>query len=160
MSDIDEALRWVDDMFAKQHLPIPGKPKGKDPQFELPDDPDALKSPRLGDLMMRMSAWLSRSQYLYGLADSELVIVDKEFARELAERGPDIRERIGRVAADVVEATMMNENEDEELEELYKRRVKLLSVTKRLESMIKIYERGYQALSRELSRRELEARRG
>ncbi len=37
-------------------LPVPRKPKNTDPEFSLPDDPDALPSPEVGQLMMRFAA--------------------------------------------------------------------------------------------------------
>ena len=137
-------------------LPVPRKPKNTDPEFSLPDDPDALPSPEVGQLMMRFAAWFSYSVRLLGMADSELVLVESEYKLKVNSRGIKLREELGRVSAEVVEAAVLAEDGD--ITEIYQRRLELLAIKTHLEARTKIYERGYSAMSRELSRRETEAR--
>lgn len=152
----DNVLEWAREKMEKKRLPLPKRPRGKDPEFIFPDDPDTLSSSELGQLMMRMTAFFGYAQRLFGLADSEFALVDIEYKVQINMAGIEVREKLGRVSADVVEAAVLSENED--IAPLYERRLKLMTIRSQLESRLKIYEKLYQALSRELSRREMESR--
>ena len=152
----DDVLGWAKEKMDTRRLPLPKKPRGRDPQFDFPDDPDALGSNELGQLMMRMASYLGYTQRLLGIADSELALVEAEYRLRVNTAGLEARERLGRVAADVVEAAVLAENGD--LVPLYERRLRLMTVCIQLKSRLSMYEKFYQALSRELSRREMESR--
>lgn len=152
----DDVLKWAREKMEKKRLPLPKRPRGKNPEFAFPDDPDTLSSNELGQLMMRMTSFFGYAQRLFGLADSEFALVDIEYKVKINAAGIAVREKLGRVAADVVEAAVLNESED--IGPLYERRLKLMTIRSQLESRLKIYEKLYQALSRELSRREMESR--
>jgi len=152
----DEVKAWAEERLAKQRLPLPKKPRGKEPEFEFPEDPDSLSSNRLGQLMLQMAAFGAYAQRLHGLADSEFALVEAEYKIKISAAGIAVRERLGRVAADVVESVVLGE--DKTLGELYERRLQLQTVLTQLESRLKIYENLGKALSRELSRREMEVR--
>jgi len=152
----DDINRWAKDIISKKNLPIPKKPAGTDPEFTFPDDPSELSPTKLGQLMMRFTSYFGYTQWLLGLADSEFTLVDSEYKIHMNAAGIEIREALGRVAADVVEAAVLKN--DSSLTPLYERRQKLMAVRIQLESRLKIYEKMNYALSRELTRRDMEAR--
>jgi hypothetical protein len=152
-----DTLSWVDDKMKEHRLPRPKKPKGRDPEFEFPDDPSKLNSSQLGKLMMRYTAFYGYAQYLYGMADSEYTLVDEDYRTKINQLGIAVREDLGRVSADVVEAEVLNRNK-KEFAKLKERRRKLIAVRTQVEARLKIYERFYNALSRDLARREIESR--
>lgn len=147
---------WAVGRMKGLKLPVPRKPKGTDPEFSLPDDPDALPSPEISQLMFQFADWFSFIVRQLGMADSELVLVEEEYKLKVNSRGIKLREKLGRVSADVIEAAVLAENGD--LTEIYQRRLELLAIKAHLEARAKIYDCGKQAMSRELSRRETEAR--
>lgn len=152
-SEIDQ---WAKDIIRTKNLPSPAKPKEDSPEYIFPEDPSDLGQNALGQHMMRFASYFGYTQWLLGLADSEYALVDSEYKVHMNIAGLEIREKLGRVAADVVEAAVLDE--DEELTPLYERRQKLTAVKIQLESRLKIYEKMYNALSRELARREMESR--
>ncbi len=151
-----DIMDWTKEKMQKHHLPTPLKPEYTDPKLDFPDDPDDLSSNKLGQLMLQMTAFLGWALSLYGLADSEFALVDSEYKVQVNSLGIEKRKELGRLSADVIEAAVLADNED--LGELYERRLKLQTVRIQLDNRIKIYEKFYAALSRELSRRELEAK--
>ena len=152
----DDIHKWARDIIGKKNLPIPKKPKGTDPEFSFPDDPSALSPTKLGQLMMRFTSYFGYTQWLLGLADSEFALVDSEYKVNMNVAGIQVREELGRVAADVVEAVVLKN--DSSLTPLYERRQKLTAIRIQLESRLKIYEKMNYALSRELTRRDMETR--
>lgn len=154
--DAQQTHEWATKAIRAQRLPLPARPKSKDPEFEFPTDPAAVNDVQLGQLMLRFTSWFTWAVRLLGIAESELTLVDTELRLKVNQHGLEVRETLGRVNADVVEAAVLKERPD--LKSMNKRRAELTAVRIQLESRLKIYERGYQALSRELSRREMEAR--
>ena len=152
----DDLKRWADEKVREKHLPLPAAPKDTGPEFEVPDDPSTLTNPHLGQLMLRMSGYYAYTQRLIGIAASELVLVEAEFKLKVNIKDQDIRKELGRINQEAVEAAVLRD--DEELTPLYERRLKLSAVKEQLESRLLIYEKLGYALSRELSRREMEAR--
>jgi len=140
----------------KQRLPLPKRPRIKDEEYELPDDFSTLNNVELGQLMSRFASWLGYGQRLLGLAESELVLVESEYRLRVNAAGVAVREELGRVSQDVIADVVLERNED--LTPLYKRKLELTTVKVQLESRLRTYERAWNALSRELSRRELEAK--
>lgn len=155
--DSKDVLDWAKRNMKRHKLPEPVKPRGEDPELSFPDDPDRLSSAKLGQLMLRTTSFLAWALKLYGLADSEYALVEAEYKIQINARGVNKRKEMGRVAADVIEAAVLADDEGE-LGELYERKLKLQTVRTQLDNRIKIYEKCYAALSRELSRRELEAK--
>jgi len=152
-----EIQAWAEDKMAKQRLPLPTKPKGKDPEFAYPEDPSLLQSIEIGQWMSKFTGWFTYATSLLGRITSELVLVEAEYRREINSfRSEVLADLSGRPAAEVVEAEVLKQHD--ELEPLYERRLQLMTIKETLESRAKIYERGYQAMSRELSRREMEAK--
>ncbi len=154
--DSEEIMEWAKEKMKKQRLPTPKKPSYTDPKLEFPDDPDDLSSNQLGQSMLKMTAYLGWAISLYGIADSEYALVDSEYRVNVNSLGIEKRKELGRLSADVIEAAVLADNGS--LGELYERRLKLQTVRIQLDNRIKIYEKYYAALSRELSRRELEAK--
>lgn len=154
--DAQKIQDWSTEALGAQRLPLPAKPKSKDPEFEFPTDPGAITNTELGQLMLRSTSWYGWAVRLLGPAESELFLVEDELQLKVNQHGLEVRETLGRVSADVVKAAVLKEHP--ELRPLNKRRLELTAVKIQLEARIRIYERGGQALSRELSRREMEAR--
>ena len=152
----DEINTWAGERIAKQNLPLPAKPRYEDPEFQFPDDPADLTMMQLGQLMLRFAGFLGYSIHLLGLAESELTLVESELNGKVAGLSGPVRTALGRVKAEVIENAVLSNNP--QLIPLHKRRLELTAIITRLGSMTKIYEKMYQALSRDLARREVESR--
>ena len=153
-----EIQAWAEDKMAKQRLPLPTKPKGKDPEFAYPEDPSLLQSIEIGQWMAKFTGWFTYTTSLLGRVASELVPVEAEYKLAINSHRSAVVEGLGkpRPAAEVVEAEVLKEHD--ELGPLYERRLQLMTIKETLEARARIYEKGYQAMSRELSRREMEAK--
>ncbi len=155
--DSSEIKEWAEKKMSKQGLPLPAKPTGKDVEFEYPEDPSKLTSIEISQWMAKFIGWFNWTTTLLGRVASELVLIEAEYRLKVNAFRADVLEGLpSRPAAEVVEATVLKEHD--ELKPIYERRLKLLSVEKSLDSRAKIYERGYAAMSRELSRREMETK--
>lgn len=153
----EELLEWAQKKMAKQGLPLPTKPKGKDVEFVYPEDPSKLVSIAVGQWMSKFTAWYTYTTSLLGRVASELVPVEAEYKLEINSLRSEVLPGMpGRPAAEVVEAEVLKRHD--ELGPLYERRLQLMTIKEALEARARIYERGYQAMSRELSRREMEAK--
>ncbi len=152
-----EIQAWAEGKMSKQGLPLPTKPKGKDPKFEYPEDPSKLVSIEIGQWLAKFTGWLTYATSLSGRITSELVLVEAEYRLKINSfRSEVLADLPGRPAAEVVEAEVLTQHD--ELGPLYERRLQLMTVKETLEARARIYERGYSAMSRELSRREMEAK--
>ena len=148
---------WATDRVRRQNLPLPKKPRGTDPEYDVVDDPDSLSSVELGQRMSRFAAWLTYCMRLVGTVESELVLVEAEYKLRVNAAMIDAREALpGRPSADLVEAYVLRESD--ELGLLYKRKLELVAIKAQLEPRLRIYDKSWQALSRELTRREIESR--
>ncbi|HEC64463.1 MAG TPA: hypothetical protein ENI23_04135 [bacterium] len=151
-----EILSWAQEKVKKQHLPIPKKPEQELEEYELPDNFADMNSIELSQWASWFNAWYSRTVWLLGLCESELLLVENEYRLKINSKGGIIREKRGRVSEAVIESLVLAD--DGEMGEIYQRRLELLSLRPQLDALIKVYERSTYALSRELSRREYEAR--
>ncbi len=152
-----EIQAWAEGKMGKQGLPLPTKPKSKDPEFTYPEDPSKLVSIEIGQWLAKFTGWLTYTTSLLGRVASELVPVEAEYKLKINSFRSEVLNNLpGRPAAEVVEAEVLTQHN--ELGPLYERRLQLLTAKEALEARSKIYERGYQAMSRELSRREMEAK--
>lgn len=152
-----EIQAWAEEKMGKQGLPLPTKPKGKDPEFVYPEDPSKLVSIEIGQWLSKFTGWLTWAMSLLGRVASELVLVEAEYRLKINSFRSEVLPGMpGRPAAEVVEAEVLKRHD--ELGPLYERRLQLMTIKETLDSRAKIYERGYQAMSRELSRREMEAK--
>ena len=155
--DSDEVLGWATDRVARQNLPLPKKPKDFGDEYSIPDDPDDMESVELGQLIARFRSWIAYCVRLIGVTESEQVLLDDEWSLRMGAAMLDARNELGSGAKkDMLTAWALRESDD--LGPLYLRRTQLKAVMAQLEPRLKIYERGYRALSRELSRREIETR--
>ena len=155
--DSSEIKEWAEKKMSKQGLPLPAKPTGKDVEFEYPEDPSKLHSIEVGQWMSKFAGYFNYTTSLLGKVTSELVLVESEYRlRVNALRAGVINDLPSRPAAEVVEAEVLKQHDD--LTPLYKRRLQLMSIKETLEARARIYERGYSAMSRELSRREMEGK--
>ncbi|KKK94257.1 hypothetical protein LCGC14_2684690 [marine sediment metagenome] len=148
---------WAEIKMLKQRLPLPKKPKASDPEFAYPEDPGILEPIEIGQYMSRFTAWFNYATSLLGRITSELVLVEAEYRREVDSRCSEVLVDLpGKPTVKVIEAEVLKRFD--ELGPLYKRRLQLLTIKETLEARARIYERGYSAMSRELSRREMEAK--
>ena len=153
----DEIIKIADDWVGKQRLPVPTRPADKDPEFVYPTDPADLTSIELGQWMARCNGYYVYAVRTLGTIESKLIAVEAEYRLRINAGRQEAVERIGgRPAAEVVEAEVLRHSEG--ITPLYKRRLQLLAIKAQLEARARIYEKSFQGLSRELSRREMEAR--
>ena len=153
----EETYEWAQRKMSKQGLPVPVKPREKDVEFEYPEDPSRLTPVAIGQWMARFTGWFNYATTLLGRVASELVPVEAEYRlRVNSLRGNVLDDLPSRPAAEVVESEVLKQHDA--LAPLYERRLKLMTVEKILDARARIYERGYQAMSRELTRREMEGK--
>lgn len=154
----DELKQRVREGMRKKRLPLPKRsPKGDDPEFLVPRDPNRLGSVELGQWLLRLAGYEAYCARLLGQVESELVLVDAELTLKVNAYAPEVREELGgRPNTEVVEAQVLVKHD--ELASLYERRLELRAYKAELASRLKIYERSWQSLSRELARREIEVR--
>ena len=152
----DEIIEVANDWMGKQRLPLPKKPAGQDPEFAHPDSGE-LTGIELGQWLSRYNSYFVFATRKLGEVESKLVAVDAEYQLRINAGRQAVVERLGgRPAREVIEAEVLLASDD--LAPLYKRRLQLLAIKAQLEARARIYEKSFQALSRELSRREMEAR--
>lgn len=153
----DEIIKTADAFVSKQRLPAPTKPTDRDPEFTYPTDPADLTSIELGQWMARFNGYFVYAVRTLGAVESKLVAVEAEYRLRINAGRQGVVNRLGgRPSAEVVEAEVLLASGD--IAPLYKRRLQLLAAKAQLEARARIYEKSFQALSRELSRREMEAR--
>lgn len=149
---------WAREKLKRQQLPLPKRPTSEQPEYEFPEDPDAVTSVELGQLMLRYAAYHGYTLRLMGVVDSELTAIESEYQLRIQTHGLVERQELGRVAFDAIEAAVLVK-----YPELYamKRRVtELRTIRVQLETSATIYERHWTALSREQARRAAEAKAG
>ena len=152
----NEMYKQVTTKIEKLGLPIPPKPAGKDTDIQLASDPSEMTSSELGTKLSKAAAWFGHCQYLLGVLESELTLLEAEYNLKLNLASIPVRERLGRQNGAVIEAAVLEENSD--LMPAYTRRAELLSIRETFTARLNIYDRFYAALSREQSRREAEMR--
>lgn len=152
-----EIFAWATDRLRRQRLPMPRRPSVADPEYEFPDDPEALTLVQLGQLMLRYAGYAGYTYRLLGILESELVALEREYRLKVGQYGIAVRERLGgRPAAETVEAHVLAEHT--ELLPLVKRLTELETVRANLKRAIEAYTLHWQALSREQARRSDERR--
>ena len=154
----EEVLKRVSNKIQALNLPLPPQPSTEDTEMKLPEDPDKLTSTQLAQKMSRASSWFGYVQRLLGVLESELILVEAEYKIEINIKGIPVREKLGKVNKDVVEACVLEAYE--ELMPLYTRIHELKAIKAALESRLEIYSKFHQTLSREQSRREMEMKTG
>ena len=153
-----EVLERVQKKIYDLHLPVPPQPSTEDVEMQLPEDPDKLTSTQLAQKMSRSSSWFGYVQRLLGILESELILIETEYKLEMNVLGVEIRDKLGKVNKDVIEACVLKSHD--ELMPLYTRIQELKSIKATLESRLEIYSKFHQTLSREQSRREMEMKTG
>jgi hypothetical protein len=144
------------DKVALHRLPNPTRPKAGEPQYTFPQSPGNLTSEQLGAMMLRLAGYLGYLLVKQGEVEAELIGVDAQFDTNIAALIPAIRAEHGRLNKEEVRALAVNADID--LRKLYERLTELRSVEAILRGKIAAYTQHFQALSREQSRRDTEAR--
>ncbi len=143
------------DRVARRGLPLPRQPSGKNLEYNYPDDPDSMSDIELGQKMSKFMAWYTYCMRLLGIVESEQVPVESEYMQRMGVAILEVRETLaGRPPAKLVEALILRD--DVELGKLHKRKIELASVKAQLKPRLKIYNESWNALSRELTRRNME----
>lgn len=154
-SEINERIK---ERQEKIGLPLPAKPKGFGKEYDFPEDPNSLQSVELGQLMLRMAGFNGYALRVIGGLEAEQVALEAEYRVAIADAGREIREKMGRVAADTIESLALANSPG--LMPLYRRLTEIRVALARMNSLSKIYTSQAGALSRELSRREMDSRVG
>jgi hypothetical protein len=156
--DGKQVLDWAKGKLRAQRLPLPKKPAADKPEYEFPEDPDALTSVELGQLMLKYAAYHGYTLRLMGVLDAELTALESEYQLKVQTYGLEARQELGRVAFDAIEAAVLQKRR--ELVGVKKRITELRTVRASLEASSQIYERHWNALSREQARRTSDIRTG
>lgn len=136
----------------KLDLPNPEPPDDLGESYEFPNDPEKLSGMHLGQLMLRISSYLSYSTRLLGSIESDITLLDSFCKDAVAKFRMDNETK--RMAADMMEAVAATQ--DIQLAELRTRKIRRLAIQAKLSAAVKSYEIQYSALSRELARRSME----
>lgn len=154
----DEVIGWTRDRFAELNLPMPAKPQHVG-QYTFPEDPDELTGPEVAQLMLRLAGFCAHIFKLLAIVESEGVALEREWRLRIGEYTTEVRAKLGgRPAHDTVEIAVVTQHE--ELRPLYNRMTQLEVVRTRLRRYVEMYQVGYQAMSREASRRSDQLRAG
>lgn len=146
--------------FIRQHeLPAPSRPAGLGKEYDFPTDARTLTSLQLGTLRLRLSAFHGYVLYLLGREDVELGAFEAVYDMVLGDAMQKVANAsVKRMVTDVLRSVTVDGSET--LKGLFR------SITDRrarvglLKSHLAVYEAHLNALSREQSRREMEARTG
>ena len=131
-----EVLERVQKQIYDLHLPVPPQPSTEDVEMQLPEDPDKLTSTQLAQKMSRSSSWFGYVQRLLGILESELILIETEYKLEMNVLGVEIRDKLGKVNKDVIEACVLKSHD--ELMPLYTRIQELKSIKATVKSILSI----------------------
>jgi hypothetical protein len=164
----DEATRkwtWRDavtkaEALIKEHrFPSPKRPEGLGVEYEFPTDPRVLTSEKLGGLRLQLSAFHGYMLWLIGKEDVELSAFETVYDLLLGDAMDKMQlTREKKLVTDVLRSvTIMGSND---LTNLTRAVIERRARVGRLRAQLTVYEAHLNALSREQSRREMEARLG
>ena len=148
------------DAFIKRHeLPAPSRPTGLGQEYDFPTDPRSLTSEKLGATRLRLSAFHGYTLYLIGREDVELEAFSTVYELMLGDAMDKVQRRAEkRLVTDVLKAVTITNHEV--LRRLTRAVTERRARVGRLKAQLAVYEAHLAALSREQSRREMEARAG
>lgn len=150
--------RVKDALKAGGSPPNPNRPKGFGENFDFPDDLHLESLSTIGQLMGKLAAFRGYTTRLLGTQEATLSVVTSVYEVVLGYAMHDVaRENsAGRILKDAQQSLAFDQSED--LAWLYEEKIKLDAVVLKLRSQLTIYDQYYQALSREISRRDTESR--
>ena len=142
----EEITKWARDKVKELKVSIP----------DFPEDHTAIGNVELQQYMSRFSGAYAWSSRRVGLTEIDYTAASEVLTNELNIKGLKYREGLGRVSVDVVNAAVLEG--DEELRDLNLQVMKLKALLTLLETSSRICDKLWQALSREQARREMESR--
>lgn len=156
----DDVIKATSTAMERLRLPAPARPRVEGAEYTFPEDPEELSVTELGQKMLHFSGLHGHAQWRLGQLESKLIAISAEYRIRIQQHGLEWKEKaeVKRPSADVLEAAVLLEHP--ELMPLFQKKTELEAIEAQLESHVKIYERAWAALSRELARREMEVRAG
>ena len=151
-----DQIKWVSTQMEKLNLPEVDRPTGLGEKYEFPDDPDTLTSNKLGQLLLRITAYNSYVVRVIGSVESDVLILETVYKELLAKYRRD--NDFGKMTSDAFEN--LAAVSDKEISEVRDRLVKRQALLIQLKSFASMYQLQYAALSRELARRGQELKMG
>lgn len=158
-STYDERLNFLKKTINEFKLANPIRPENFGKDFSFPEDLHIISVAELGKLMGQLAAFRGYVTRLLGTQESIQVLVNSTYEVMLGSAMYEISKeaREGpRLVKDILMALALESSED--LMWLWNEKNSLEAITVKLRSQLTIYDQHYAALSRELSRRDTEAR--
>lgn len=162
-STYDEAVRRAEEIFKKHSFPSPTKPAGFAEEYTFPTDPAAVSIHEVGKLMMTLAAWKAYCAKILAEQDGSLQALESVYDIILGYEMWKVQKEhtttsAGRLVKEQLIAIAINSNET--LRDVYELKTAKSIFKARLAAQYGIYDSQFQALSREVSRRETESRVG
>lgn len=156
----EDVIKSTATTMSKLRLPTPSKVTVLEAEYEFPSDPESLSSTELGQKMLYFTGLVGHTQWRLGQLESKLIAISKEYSLRIQEHGLEWKEKseVKRPSAELLEAAVLSEHP--ELKPMCQKKTELEAIQVQLESHVKIYEKAWASLSRELARREMEVRAG
>jgi len=160
MINSEDIIKATTKSMERLRLPTPARPRIDAAEYTFPEDPEALSITELGSQMLHFNALLGHTQWRLGQLESKLIAIAKEYQIRIQQHGLEWKAQaeVKRPSQEVLEAAVLASHT--ELMPLCQKKTELEAIQVQLESHVKIYERAWAALSRELARREMENRAG
>ena len=141
-----DVMQWAKDEIQRQGVLTP----------KYPDDQTTIDEAELSEYMREFSAMYSWATRLLGLTEAELHLVENEVNLYVDAKKPTVKAE-GRVTKEVAAAIILST--DEHIGEAYESLQRLSALHTMLEAVCRACDKSFQALSRDLSRREIEIRK-
>lgn len=152
---VDKANAFI----AKHALPAPKQPVGLGREYDFPTDPRSLTSEKLGALRLMLSAFHGYALSIVGREDVELEAFTTVYELMLGDAMDKVQRKAEkRLVTDVLKSVTISNNDV--LKRLTRAVIERRARVGRLKAQLTVYEAHLAALSREQSRREMEARAG
>jgi hypothetical protein len=133
--------------------PLPQKPKTFGKEYEFPEDLTMITSMTLGNWLLKLSAWRGYTIRLLAKAEMEFTIMDDTFNAKVTKQLAAISEK--RLTKEQAVGKVLGDEKDAKLKVRVIEKHGQLVMLKRL---LEIYTTQFEAISREISRRGIEAR--
>jgi hypothetical protein len=137
--------------------PLPKKPVSFGGEYTFPEDISNVTSIDLGQWMFKLAAWKGYALKRLSFAETELSIVDDSYdallAKALATMSPD---KMLKKEAMIGKAL----NSDERLQKLKERVISMSGEVAGIRRVVEIYTMQLEIVSREISRRSMDVRKG
>lgn len=145
--DIDVATN------AMKSYPLPMKPKSFGKEYDFPEDIGNIPSMQLGNWLLKLAAWRGYTVRLLAQVEMEHTILDETFNAKVTKQLAGASEK--RVTKDQAVGKVLADLEDSQLKaKVIEKHGQLVG----LKRILEIYTVQFEAVSREISRRGIEAK--